>query len=780
MSAVGRSIPHESAGLHVTGAARYVDDTPPVPGELFVGVVASPVAHGRLLGLNADALRALPGVVDVLVAADLPGRTHWGPIFHDEPFLPAEVVEYAGQPVAIVAATSPSALHAALRAAEVAVDALTPILTVEDAIAADSWLGPARFIRRGDPEAALAAAPHRLAGTLWINGQEQLYLESQSARAVPGEDGAVSVLSSSQNPTEVQQVVAELLDLPFHKVTAECRRMGGGFGGKETQAAMPAAFAAWIAARNGVPARFVYTRDEDARSTGKRHPFLVRWQVGFDDDGRIDALDVELHSNGGAYADLSTSIFERAMLHAENAYFIPNFCAHGRPCRTHLPPNTAFRGFGGPQGVAQIEHVIEAIARHLGKDALEIRRINLYGRGARDTTPYGQVVANHILPELLDRLAAKGDYAARRAEIDASDPTMALRGLALTPVKFGISFTTRHLNQASALVNIYKDGSVQVTTGGTEMGQGLFTKIRQLVADALGVTLDAVRVMGTSTDRNNNASPTAASAGTDLNGMAALDACRQLREGLNEVAAKALADPAAGRPASPEHVVINDGVVSDARAPHVQLPFARLCILAWLDRVSLGARGFYRTPGVDFNRETGQGTPFFYYTCGAALSEVAIDRFTGALRVVRSDLVMDLGAPINPAIDEGQVIGAFVQGMGWVTAEELRYDAGGRLLSLSPTTYKIPGVRDVPALTCELVPNPGHTINVAKSKAVGEPPLMLAISVWAAVQDALRRIGPAPTGLHLPATAEEILRRIAELEGAGFGGDGQEIPLVGR
>ncbi|HMV69084.1 MAG TPA: xanthine dehydrogenase molybdopterin binding subunit, partial [Myxococcota bacterium] len=740
-----------------------------------------PVAHARVRRVDLDLARRAPGVVCALTVDDIPGHRHFGAIVHDEPFLAGDEVCYVGQPIAVIAAEDRASLHRALALAQLDLEPLPAILTIEEALAAGEALGPARTIQRGDPDAALAAAEHRLEGTFWCNGQEHLYLESQVALAVPGEGDELTVHASTQNPAEIQQVVAEALGLGQNEVICVCRRMGGGFGGKETQAAIPAVCAALVAARTRRPARMVYTRDEDARSTGKRHAYRIRWQAGFSSDGTISAVAFDIHSNGGAFADLSSPIMERTLLHSDNAYFFEHFRATGTPCRTHLPPNTAFRGFGGPQGMANVEDMIERVATHLGLDPLDVRRRNLYGRGERDTTPYGQVVANHILPELVDRLAPA--YAERRAALRARrDPTCA-RGLALTPIKFGISFTNAILNQGNALVHVYKDGTVQVSTGGTEMGQGLFTKVRQLVADALGVPWETVRVMPTSTDKTINSPPTAASAGTDLNGMAALDACRQIRANLAGAAATRFADPAAGRPASPEHVQFEDGVVWDSRAPEAtRTPFADVCLAAWLSRVSLGARGFYRTPGVDYNRETGRGTPFFYFTTGAALVEVCVDRFTGQVRVERADLVMDIGESINPGVDRGQAIGGFVQGMGWVTTEALVYADDGRLLALSPTTYKIPGVRDVPAISLEFVPNPGHVINVRRSKAIGEPPFMLAIAVWCAIRDAIGAIAPgSQPDLRLPATAEEVLRCLTEAEeGASFPAYSAEIPIVGR
>ncbi len=508
-----------------------------------------------------------------------------------------------------------------------------------------------------------------------MGGQEHFYLEPQAARAVPGEDGQILVQSSTQNPSEVQSVVALVLGLHHSQVVCECRRMGGGFGGKESQAAHPAALVALVAAHTGRAARIVYARDQDMRVTGKRHPYLARYQVGFAGDGAINALEMELFSDGGCAFDLSMAVMERSMLHAENAYFIPDIAIRGTVCRTNLPSNTAFRGFGGPQGIAAIESVIEEVATHLGLDPLDVRRRNLYGDPGRDVTPYGQVLPGlNTLPEVVETLAETSDYRRRRESIAAFNASSSseVKGLALVPVKFGISFTRRTLNQANALVNIYLDGSVQVSTGGTEMGQGLNTKIRQLVADEFALPLEVVRVMPTSTEKNNNTSPTAASASTDLNGTAAVRACEILKARLAPVAASMLASLEDGLAPSPEHVLFFEGGVVDARSPGRRVEFKKLVRRAYEERVDLGARGFYATPGVDFNRETGKGSPFLYYTNGAAVVEVSVDRLTGGVATTRVDLLMDLGRPINPALDRGQVVGGFVQGLGWSTTEELR------------------------------------------------------------------------------------------------------------
>lgn len=769
MAAIGRDIPHDSAATHVTGESMFLDDLPALAGELLAGIVPSPVAHGRIRRLDVAAARKLPGVHAVLTAADVPGHNTFGPAVKDELLLVEDEAVFLGQPLAIIAAESAGALERARRAIVVEMEELPRLLTIDEAIAARSFLGGGRKIERGDVAVALASAPRTLSGELHIGGQEHFYLESQVAIVIPGEQGQMTVHSSTQHPSEVQMMVAEVLGVPFNHVVCICKRMGGGFGGKETQAAQPAMIAALLAARTRRPVRFVYTKDDDMRFTGKRHPFKGVYKAGFNADGRITALDVQLYSNGGCSTDLSFAVLERAMLHTDNAYYLPTVRITGRICKTNLPSNTAFRGFGGPQGVAVIETVIQEIAVTLGMDALDVRQANCYAiDDGRDVTPYGQVVRNNTLPELFATLRSNCDYDARRGEIDRSNQASAthLRGMALSAVKFGISFTRRTMNQANALVNVYQDGSVIVSTGATEMGQGVYTRVRQIVADELGVGYDSVVVASTSTDKNNNTSPTAASSGTDLNGAAAADACRRLRARLTEVAAGMLACPGDDLPADLAGIRFQEGRVFDIRAPEREISFASVCCQAYEQRVNLGERGFYATPGVDFNRETGRGTPFLYFTNGVACSEVLIDRFTGELAVIRVDLLMDLGKSINPGIDRGQIIGGFVQGMGWVTTEQLVYGPAGQLLSNSPTTYKIPNISDVPrAFNVRFLDNPNNDVSLYRSKAVGEPPLLLGLSVWLAVKDALSAAGVAISGLSLPATGEQIVLALARSEG---------------
>ena len=767
MPNVGTSLPHDSATGHVTGQAPFIEDLRAFEDELHVGFVGSPVASGKLTGIDCTAALAIEGVVGCYTASDVPGHNVFGLIVADEPFLAQDTLLYIGQPVAVVAAETREALEQARKAVRIDYEETEPLLDLEQSIAAERFLGSMLRIARGKPQQELEASEHRLEGTFVSGGQEQFYLESQAAIAYPGEQGQLVVHSSTQNPTEIQGVVAEVLGLGQHEVICICKRMGGAFGGKETQAAIPALMAALVAQKTGRPARVIYNKDDDMRVTGKRHEYLTRWEVGFDGEGRIQAVRCAYFSNGGATTDLSPSVLERTLLHADNAYFFPHVELTGRICFTNIPPNTAFRGFGGPQAMAVTENILESIAQHLGRDPYDIRLANLYGVGERNVTPYGQVFEKNHLPEIYATLAAKANYKQRRREIAEfnANSRLQLRGIALTGVKFGISFTTKFLNQGNALVNIYTDGTIQVSTGATEMGQGVNVKIRQIVADEFGIDIGNVLMMPTSTEKNNNTSPTAASASTDLNGAAAVHACEQIRSRLAEFAAERLSDEDDGLQPSPRHIEFEAGQVFDSRRPRVKLPFSQLCDEARRQRVDLGARGFFATPGVDFNRETGRGTPFFYFTQGAAVAEVLIDRFTGELLVKRVDLLIDIGESINPAVDRGQIIGGFVQGMGWATTEALVYDERGELLSHSPTTYKIPAITDVPPeFHVSTFENPDNVQNIRRSKAVGEPPLMMGISVWAAAKDALSHLGTGPVDdLKLPATGEEVLRCITLL-----------------
>ena len=769
MSIVGRNVPHDSARGHVTGESVYVDDMAPVAGELLVDFVWSPYAHARIKSLDIRPALDLDGVAGVYTYRDL-HHNLFGPILKDEILLAEEEITFRGQPIAVIAAESPTAMKWAKMAIRIEYEELPPLLTIDEALAARSFIGETRVIRRGDPDGALAGAEHVLEGVFENQGQDHFYLESQAAIVYPGEAGALVVHSSTQNPTEVQEVIAHLLGLSMNQVIILTKRMGGAFGGKECQATHPAVMAALVAQKTKRAARIVYDKDSDMHVTGKRHPFQNRYRIGYTRTGEIVAAKFDLYSDGGAYADLSTAVMARAMTHADNAYFLPNVEIRGTICRTHNPPNTAFRGFGGPQGVATIENVMEEIAAKLKKDALDVRRANCYQVDTRNTTPYGQLLERNTLPRLFTELPERCDYARRMEEVKRFNATSRthLKGLSLTAVKFGISFNTKFLNQANALVNIYLDGSVQVSTGATEMGQGVNTKIRQLAAEELGVPLERVLVMVTSTEKNNNTSASAASSAADLNGGATLDACRRLRARLAEVAARDLATRSGDVEGSVESLVFRDGFIWDERRPSTRIRFDDVVSAAYKLRVSLGERGFYATPRIDWSWTSGTGHPFLYFTMGTSCSEVLIDRFTGELKVLRSDVLMDIGRPINPGIDRGQLTGAFIQGMGWLTTEDLRYAASGELLSHSPTTYKIPNVNDLPDVFNVDWIEHDNPVNVGNSKAVGEPPLLMAISVWTAVKHALGFVSNGETAkLRVPATGEEILMRLTQSARAG-------------
>ncbi|MBX6318132.1 xanthine dehydrogenase molybdopterin binding subunit [Pigmentiphaga sp.] len=750
---------HEAAHLHVSGQALYVDDLPEPRGTLFVAPVLSNIAHGRLRGIDASAALAMPGVLRVVTASDLPAGNVLGPK-HDEPVLPVDTVSYLGQPVALVVAAGAKAARVAARAVKLDIEPLPAILTIDEALAAQSWVLPPVHLVEGDVDAALAAAPHRLEGEIALGGQEQFYLEGQIAFALPGEDGTMKVLSSTQHPGEVQHWVADALGVPAHSVQVECRRMGGGFGGKETQAGHVAVWAAVAAKVCNAPCKMRLDRDDDFLITGKRHPFIGRWKVGFDDAGRILGLDLLQAAACGFSADLSGPIADRAIFHADNAYYLPAVAIHSYRCKTNTQSHTAFRGFGGPQGIGMIEAVMDDIARHLGLDPLAVRRVNLYGEAPRDRTPYGMQVTDNILPQLIARLEADCRYAARRAAIDAwnAGSPVIKRGLALTPVKFGISFTATMFNQAGALVNVYTDGSVSVNHGGTEMGQGLHTKVCQIVADTLGVPLERVRITATDTGKVPNASATAASSGTDLNGRAAEFAAREIRDRLRAyVAGKHGIDVS--------DVSIRHGKV---KIPGAELEFAEVAKAAYAARIALWSDGYYATPKIHYDPQTLRGMPFYYFAYGAAAAEVAVDLLTGETKLLRVDILHDVGRSINPAIDLGQVEGGFVQGVGWLTSEELVWTRDGRLATHAPSTYKIPTAGDVPAeFRVAFWPEPNREDNVYGSKAVGEPPFMLGFAAFFAIRDAVAaarrergRYGPVP--LSAPATPEAVLRAVEQ------------------
>ena len=757
VGAVGRALPDESAVLHVTGAARFVDDLPEPAGTVHVALVLSPVAHGRLRGWDASAALAVPGVVGVLGAADVPGVNDCGTIVPDEPVLADDELTYLGQPVAAVVAESDAAarLAADRLAATLVVDALPAELDFVRAHRDGHHVIPPMHMERsvtGDVGAVVAGAPRRVRGTFANGAQEHVYLETHASLALRLDDGAYVVHSSTQHPTEVQKAVAGCLGLRSHQVRVVCRRMGGGFGGKESQAAQFACIAALAACRFGRPAKVRLDRATDNLVTGKRHAFWSEYEVGYDDDGRILAADLTLVSQAGHSADLSGPVLTRAMCHVDSAYYLPEVRVAGYAARTNIQSSTAFRGFGGPQGALVIEQVVDSIARDLGRDPLDVRLANLYGVHG-DVAPYGEVVEGNVLPELIDELVRTSDYRARRAAIvaDQQAPGVLVRGLALTPVKFGISFNVSHFNQAGALVHVYVDGSVLVNHSATEMGQGVNTKVRQVVADELGVPVDWVRSTATDTEKVANTSATAASTGSDMNGAAARSAARVVRQRLAAVAAERLdADPA--------EVVFAEGrVLAGSRS----LDFAQLAGIAYVQRVQLWSDGYYATPDLSWDGASMTGRPFHYYCFGAAVSEVVVDTLTGESRVVRADLLYDAGRSLNPAVDLGQVEGAYVQGVGWLTQEEVRWNDAGRLVTLAPTTYKAPTANDVPPdLWAALFRHDQEPDTVHGSKAVGEPPLLLAFSAFLAIRDAISAVGGhgVDPPLRAPATPEEILR----------------------
>lgn len=758
LGGVGKHKKHESAEKHVSGEALYIDDKPELQGQLHAAVGQSIHAHANIKSLDLSAVKAAEGVIAVITVEDVPGHTDIGPVFPGDPILALGKVEYVGQPIFAVAATSHDLARKAVTLAKIDYEPLEAVLTVKQALEQQSFVRPPFTMQRGESDTAIEKAKHQLSGEITIGGQEHFYLEGQVSSAEPTEDGGMVVYSSSQHPSEVQKLVAEVLAIPLNLVVVDTRRMGGGFGGKETQAAPWACLAALLANKIKRPVKFKLSRMDDMIMTGKRHPFENNYTVGFDDKGVIEGINITVNGNCGYSPDLSDAIVDRAMFHSDNAYYLNDAKVTGNRCRLNTVSHTAFRGFGGPQGVMTIEMVMDDIARHLGKDPLTIRKANLYGKNDRNITHYYQTVEHNKLPELMDSLEQSSDYQARRKSItDFNKQSPILKkGIALTPVKFGISFTVQHLNQAGALVHIYTDGTIHLNHGGTEMGQGLFTKVAQIVAEEFQVNVDTVGVSATRTDKVPNTSPTAASSGTDLNGKAAQAAAITIKERLVNFAC--------------EHYFIDEsGVVFDNNQVILSMndkvmhtfSFAEFVQQAYMNRVSLSATGYYKTPKIHFDRSTGKGRPFFYYSTGASVSEVLIDTLTGEYKVLRADILHDVGHSLNPAIDRGQIEGAFIQGMGWLTTEELMWNDQGRLLSNNPATYKIPAISDTPEdFRVDLVPDdPNREQTIYNSKAVGEPPFMLAISVWSALKDAIASVADYKLSpkLDTPATPERVL-----------------------
>ena len=764
----GRELPHESARLHVTGEAVYIDDIPELRGTLYAALILSPVAHGELLGegIDREAILREHGVVAVFTAADIPGENNCGPIIHDDPFLADGKVEFLGQPVAVVVAREMLYAREAARKARVAVQELPAILSIDEAMAHQSFVMPAKSITRGKPAEAISAAPHRVKGRTTCGQQEQFYLEGQIAYAVPREDGQLTIYVSTQHPDGNQREAAAALNLHTHDIEVICRRMGGGFGGKEGNSSIFSQSAALAAFKLNRPVKLRANRDDDMTITGKRHDFRIDYEAGFDDEGRILGLDVVLASRCGYSTDYSGPVNDRAILHIDNCYYLPNLHIVGHRCKTNMQSATAFRGFGGPQGMFGIETVIEDIAHQLGKDPLDVRRINLYqdpalsGDPGSLTTQYNQPIEDWIGDKVIDQLEAESGYRARREQVKAFNQTSRHRkkGLALVPLKFGISFTATMLNQGGALVHIYQDGSVSVNHGGTEMGQGLNTKMAQVAADGLGIPVEYVRVTGTDTQKVPNASATAASSGADINGAAINNACNQLRERLKPVAARLLR-------CEPDAVEFIAGYAhakgaDPASGNDTRVPWPQVVKHAWLDRVGLSVTGFYMTPDIAYDFQSLQGRAFYYFCYGAAVTEVEIDTRTGEWWLQAVDIVHDVGRSINPAIDKGQIEGAYIQGMGWLTMEECIWDRNGKLLTHGPSTYKIPVAGDIPEhFKVSLFDGENVKPTPYRSKAVGEPPLMLALSTFFAVRDAVSASAghKVPVDLVAPATPERIL-----------------------
>ena len=755
-----KAMRHDSALKHTTGQAVYIDDMPEPAGTLHGALVLSPLAHGRLKKLE---VAKGPGVVAVLGPQDIPGQNDVAAVGKDEPLFAFDRVSYAGQPLAMVVATSLDAARHAAERAVIEIDAEPAVLDIETALAAKAYVQAPSTLLRGDPDVAMKSAPHTLSAEFSVGGQEHFYLEGQIAFALLGEDGDITVHSSTQHPTEVQHICARVLGCDFNRVTATVRRLGGGFGGKESNASWVAAAAALAANHTGKPVKLRLPREIDMIATGKRHAFLYRYSVGFDGEGRVLALDAILAADAGWSLDLTPGVIERALTHTDNAYWIPHFRATGYACRTNKQSNTAFRGFGGPQGVVVMEDALDRIARVLGRDPDAVRALNFYGDG-RDEAPYGQKVEENHLPRVWSEIKRDAEIDRRRAEIAAFNRTSPVlkRGLGLFPLKFGISFNIPHMNQAGALVHVYTDGSIRLNHGGTEMGQGLFIKIAQVVAEVFKVDIDRIRPSATSTAEVPNTSPTAASTGSDLNGWAAWEAANTIKTRMIAFASEHFG-------AAESEIEFTDGNVRIAKPGSNQvLSFGELTKLCYLGRVSLSSTGYYKTPKIHWDGAAMRGRPFFYYSFGAAAAEVAIDTLTGESRVLRADLIQDCGASLNPAIDLGQIEGAFVQGQGWFTCEELWWDKQGRLRTVGPSTYKIPGSRDAPAIfNVKMLENaPSKEATIFRSKAVGEPPLMLATAVWNALKDAIAATGDGRTAVRLdaPATPERILASLATLK----------------
>ncbi|MGF1873148.1 xanthine dehydrogenase molybdopterin binding subunit [Photobacterium indicum] len=757
---VGKSVKHDSAGKQVTGEAVYIDDRLEFPNQLHLYARLSTQAHANITKIDVSPCYEFEGVAVVITSKDVPGQLDIGAILPGDPLLADGKVEYYGQPILAVAANDLETARKAAQAAIIEYDPLPAILDVKEALEKKHFVTESHQQKRGDSAAALKKAKHVLEGDLHIGGQEHFYLETQVSSVMPTEDGGMIVYTSTQNPTEVQKLVAEVLGVPMHKIVIDMRRMGGGFGGKETQAAGPACMAAVVAHLTGRPTKMRLLRSEDMQMTGKRHPFYNQYKVGFDDNGRIQGIDITVAGNCGYSPDLSSSIVDRAMFHSDNAYYLGDATVTGHRCKTNTASNTAYRGFGGPQGMMTIEHIMDEIACYLKKDPLEVRKHNYYDDKDRSITHYYQTVEDNFIHDITEQLEATSQYHERRKEIDTFNKTSPIlkKGLAITPVKFGISFTATFLNQAGALLHIYTDGSIHLNHGGTEMGQGLNTKVAQIVAQEFQVDIDRIQITATNTDKVPNTSPTAASSGTDLNGKAAQNAAQTIKRRLVEFASSHFK-------VSEEEVVFKSGIV---KIRDKYMPFEELIQLAYFNQISLSSTGFYRTPKIFYDHQKARGRPFYYYAYGASCSEVVIDTLTGEYKILRADLLHDVGASLNPAIDIGQIEGGFIQGVGWLTTEELVWNEQGKLTTNGPASYKIPAIADMPidfrTHLLENRSNPEDT--VFNSKAVGEPPFMLSMSVWSALKDAIASVAVnnAIPKLDTPATPERVLWAVQKVQ----------------
>lgn len=751
---VGQSKYHESAIKQVCGTANFADDNPEPQGCLHAYPVLAPVASGFIKSIDTTKAEALTGVKRIFGADDVPGKLDIGPVFPGDILLTNHEVQYHGQPVLVVVADTHETARRAARLVVIECEQTSPILDIKEAIDKQHWVRPPHSLNRGDSANAIKSAAHQLKGEINIGGQEHFYLEGQIALSQPDQDGGMHIQCSTQHPTEVQHLIAKILNKPFSFVTVETRRMGGAFGGKETQGAPWACLAALATYFLGCAVKLRLARSDDFKLTGKRHPFYNQYHVGFDENGLIEGADITVNGFCGYSPDLSDAIVDRAMFHADNAYYYPAARIQGNRCKVNTVSHTAFRGFGGPQGMIMGELIMDDIAAKLGKDPLEIRKLNLY-RPGRDITPYHQTVEQHILKDMITQLELSGDYWSRKQHIkqfNQSSPIIK-RGLAMTPVKYGISFTVQHLNQAGALVHVYSDGSIHLNHGGTEMGQGLNTKIAQIVAHGFGVNFDAVSISATRTDKVPNTSPTAASSGTDLNGMAALNAVDTIKKRMIDFVSQRFTVPN-------ESIVFKDNKITHDKG---EISFNELANLAYMNRISLSSTGYYATPKIHYDRAKGEGRPFFYYAHGVAMSEVEVDILTGENTVTRVDILHDVGSSINPALDIGQIEGAFIQGMGWLTTEDLQWNNKGELASFGPANYKIPAIGDTPSeFNVNLYNSANPETTVFRSKAVGEPPFMLSFSVWSAIRNAVSSITDyqytAP--LDTPTTPERVLGAI--------------------